>query len=53
MVVITDGIPGIKGKIDGDIGPKTKEAIKAFKIANGLRPDFFPGPRVKALLGLK
>ena len=42
-----------KGKIDGDIGPKTKEAIKAFKIANGLRPDFFPGPRVKKLLGLK
>jgi hypothetical protein len=41
------------GKIDGDIGPKTKEAIKAFKIANGLKPDFFPGPRVKALLGLK
>ena len=42
-----------KGKIDGDIGPKTKEAIKAFKIANGLRPDFFPGPKVKELLGLK
>jgi hypothetical protein len=42
-----------KGKVDGDIGQKTKEAIKAFKVANGLKPDFFPGPKVKELLGLK
>lgn len=40
-------------KIDGDIGPKTKAAIKAFKVANGLRPDFFVGAKVKELLGLK
>ena len=40
-------------KIDGDIGPKTKAAIKAFKVANGLRPDFFVGAKVKKLLGLK
>jgi hypothetical protein len=40
------------GKIDGDIGPKTKEAIKAFKVSHGLKPDFFPGPKVKELLGL-
>jgi hypothetical protein len=42
-----------KGKIDGDIGPKTKEAIKAFKIANGLNADSVPGHKVKALLGLE
>jgi peptidoglycan hydrolase-like protein with peptidoglycan-binding domain len=41
------------GEIDGIVGPKTKEAIKAFKVCNGLKPDFFPGPKVKELLGLK
>lgn len=41
-----------KGKIDGDIGPTTQEAIKAFKIANGLNADSVAGPKVKELLGL-
>jgi hypothetical protein len=41
------------GAIDGIVGPITKEAIKAFKISHGLKPDFFPGPKVKELLGLK
>lgn len=31
------------GKIDGRIGPKTKEAIKAFQKANGLKPDGIVG----------
>ena len=42
-----------KGPIDGDIGPKTKEAIKAFKVANKLNADFVVGGKVKELLGLK
>ena len=41
-----------KGKVDGDIGPKTQAAIKAFKIANGLNADSVPGHKVKELLGL-
>jgi hypothetical protein len=41
------------GEIDGAMGDKTKEAIKAFKVCNGLKPDFFAGPKVKELLGLK
>ena len=41
------------GKIDGIVGPKTKKAIKAFKVSHGLKPDFFPGPKVKELLGIK
>ena len=40
------------GKIDGDIGPKTKQAIKAFKIANKLSANAVVGPKVKELLGL-
>jgi hypothetical protein len=40
------------GKIDGDIGPKTKQAIKAFKIANKLGANSIAGPKVKKLLGL-
>jgi hypothetical protein len=40
------------GKIDGDIGPMTKEAIKAFKVANKLPADSVAGPKVKELLGL-
>ena len=42
-----------KGKIDGDIGPMTKEAIKAFKVANKLAADSVVGGKVKQLLGLK
>jgi peptidoglycan hydrolase-like protein with peptidoglycan-binding domain len=42
-----------KGPVDGDIGPKTKAAIKAFKIANGLLANSIVGPKVKKLLGLK
>jgi hypothetical protein len=41
------------GPVDGDIGPKTKAAIKAFKIANGLLANSIAGPKVKKLLGLK
>jgi hypothetical protein len=40
------------GPIDGDIGPKTKEAVKAFKVANKLAADSVVGPKVKELLGL-
>lgn len=39
--------------IDGGMGPKTHEAVKAFKIANKLSPDSVVGPKVKELLGLK
>lgn len=41
-----------RSKVDGDIGPKTREAIKAFKISNGLNDDFIVGRRVRKLLGL-
>jgi len=41
------------GPVDGNIGPKTQEAIKAFKVANKLNADFVVGPKVKELLGLK
>jgi hypothetical protein len=41
------------GAIDGDLGPKTQEAVKAFKIANKLNADSVVGPKVKELLGLK
>jgi len=34
-----------KGKIDGKIGPQTKEAIKAFQKANGLKADGIVGKR--------
>lgn len=34
-----------QGAIDGKIGPKTKEAIKAFQKANGLNPDGIVGRR--------
>lgn len=34
-----------KGAIDGKIGPKTKEAIKAFQKANNLKPDGLVGKR--------
>ena len=42
-----------KGAVDGDIGPQTQEAIKAFKVANKLNADSVVGPKVKELLGLK
>ena len=42
-----------KGPVDGDIGLKTQEAIKAFKVANKLNADSVVGPKVKKLLGLK
>ena len=41
------------GAIDGDLGQKTQEAVKAFKIANKLNADSVVGPKVKELLGLK
>jgi len=41
------------GPVDGDIGSKTQEAIKAFKVANKLNADSVVGPKVKELLGLK
>jgi hypothetical protein len=41
------------GAIDGDLGPKTQEAVKAFKVANKLNADSVVGPKVKELLGLK
>jgi hypothetical protein len=40
------------GKIDGDLGPESRAAIKAFKVKNGLPADGIPGPKVKELLGL-
>ena len=41
------------GEIDGNIAtPQTQEAIKAFKVKNGLNADFVVGPKVKELLGL-
>ena len=41
------------GAVDGDLGPKTQEAVKAFKVANKLNADSIVGPKVKELLGLK
>ncbi len=38
------------GKVDGDVGPKTKKAIEAFQAQNGLKADGKVGPRTwKAL----
>ena len=42
-----------QGKIDGDISPKTKAAIRAFKVANKLHANAFVGGKVKKMLGLK
>ena len=34
-----------QGKIDGDIGPKTKKAIREFQVKNNLKADGKVGPR--------
>ena len=39
-----------KGDIDGQIGTKTKDAIKKFQSANGLNPDGVIGSRTWQLL---
>ena len=39
-----------KGEIDGQIGEKTKEAIKKFQAANGLNPDGAVGSRTWSTL---
>src|SRR5690242_7046223 len=36
--------------IDGDLGPKTREAIKSFQAANKLEVDGDPGPYTLALI---
>ena len=41
-----------KGAVNGQMDDATKEAIKAFKVANKLPADFVAGPKVKELLGL-
>jgi hypothetical protein len=38
------------GKLDGDIGAKSKEAIKKFQAANGLKADGIAGKKTKAKL---
>lgn len=40
-----------KGQIDGKLGPQTKEAIKAFQKANGLKADGIVGKRTLKKLG--
>lgn len=41
------------GPINGEMDDATKDAIKAFKVKNGLPADSIPGPKVMELLGLK
>lgn len=38
------------GPVDGKMGPKTKEAIKAFQKANGLSPDGIVGDKTQTAL---
>lgn len=38
------------GKVDGDIGPKTKQAIRDFQYKNGLKVDGKVGPKTWARL---
>lgn len=38
------------GEVDGQIGPKTKEAIKKFQSENGLTVDGIAGPKTKGKL---
>ncbi len=40
-----------EGKVDGSIGPKTKNAIEKFQTENGLKADGKVGPRTWAKLG--
>ena len=40
------------GTPDGDYGPKTERAVKAFQLANGLDDDGVAGPKTLAKLGL-
>ncbi len=40
-----------RGSIDGKMGPKTKEAIKAFQKANGLKADGVVGKKTQLKLG--
>jgi murein L,D-transpeptidase YcbB/YkuD len=39
-----------KGEVDGQIGSKTKEAIRKFQEANGITPDGVVGSKTWALL---
>lgn len=42
----------LPGKIDGRVGPKTEEAVRAFQRSNGLMPDGVIGPKTLAALGI-
>ncbi|MBI1952701.1 MAG: peptidoglycan-binding protein [Candidatus Omnitrophica bacterium] len=39
-----------EGSVDGKLGPKTKQAVKAFQRANGLTPDGVIGSKTSAAL---
>jgi hypothetical protein len=43
----------LKVKVDGDFGPKTESAVKAFQRSHGLLPDGLVGPKTWAGLGIK
>jgi len=40
-----------QGALDGRLGSKTNEAVRAFQRRQGLRVDGIPGPRTRAALG--
>lgn len=40
-----------QGALDGRLGPKTNEAVRAFQRRQGLHVDGVPGPRTRAALG--